>query len=163
HEFARRLREKKQEVATILTEEGGKPLIENVDEVEWVAACFDYYAEIGRDYKGKVIGPVFRHQINFTMKEPYGVDVCIVPWNYPLLLMSWNVAAAIASGNTIVIKTCEFTPLSTLALAEMFEVFPRGVVNIVTGYGPEIGEALVRHPKVAKIAFTGGVIAGRRI
>ena len=110
-----------------------------------------------------MIAPVFRHQINFTVKEPYGVVVCIVPWNYPLLLMSWKVAAALVSGNTIVIKPSEFTPLSTLALAEMFDVFPRGVVNIVTGFGPEIGEALVRHPKVAKIAFTGGVNAGRRI
>jgi betaine-aldehyde dehydrogenase len=163
HEFARRLRSKKEEVATLLTKEGGKPLIENLDEIEWVAACFDYYGEIGRDYKGKVIAPVFRHQINFTVKEPYGVVVCIVPWIYPLLSMSWNVAAALAAGNTVVIKPSEYTPLSTLALAEMFESFPPGVVNIVAGYGQEVGEALVKHPKVAKIAFTGGIDTGRRI
>lgn len=163
HEFARRLREKRTEIATLLSKEGGKPLVENLDEVEWVAACFDYYAEVGRDYRGKVIAPVARHQINFTVKEPYGVVVCIVPWNYPLLLMSWKVAAALIAGNTIVIKPSECTPLSTLALAEMFEVFPPGVVNIVAGYGNEVGEPLVKHPKTAKIAFTGGIHTGRRI
>jgi acyl-CoA reductase-like NAD-dependent aldehyde dehydrogenase len=163
HESARRLREQSVEIARMLTMEGGKPLIENLDEVEWVAACFDYYAEVGRDYKGKVIAPVFRHQINFTVKEPYGVIVCIVPWNYPLLLMSWKVAAALAAGNTVIIKPSEHTPLSTLMLAKIFEPFPPGVVNIVSGYGPEIGEPLVKHPLVSKIAFTGGVHTGRKI
>jgi len=163
HEFARRLRAKKEDIARLLTLEGGKPLIENLDEVEWVAACFQYYAEVGRDYKGKVIAPVFQHQINFTVKEPYGVVACIVPWNYPLLLMSWKVAAALTAGNTVIIKPSEYTPLSTLALAEMFEPFPPGVVNIVSGYGPEIGEPLVKHPRVSKIAFTGGVTTGRKI
>jgi acyl-CoA reductase-like NAD-dependent aldehyde dehydrogenase len=163
HQFARRLRAGNKEIAELLTHEGGKPLIENLDEVEWVAACFDYYAEIGRDNKGKVLGPVFHHQINFTVKEPYGIVACIVPWNYPLLLMSWKVAAALASGNTIVIKPSEHTPLSTLALSEMFEVFPPGVVNILAGYGPEAGEPLVKHPKVSKIAFTGGIQTGRKL
>lgn len=163
HEFARRLRAKRQEIATLLTREGGKPLIENLDEVEWVAACFDYYAEIGRDYKGKVLAPVFHHQVNFTVKEPYGVVACIVPWNYPLLLMSWKAAAALAAGNTLVIKPSEFTPLSTLALAEVFESFPAGVVNIISGFGQEAGEPLVKHPLVAKIAFTGGIATGRKI
>ncbi|HSE42759.1 MAG TPA: aldehyde dehydrogenase family protein [Acidobacteriota bacterium] len=163
HEFARRLREKNREIAELLTREGGKPLIENLDEIEWVAACFDYYAEIGRDHKGKVLGPVAHHQLNFTVKEPYGVVVTIVPWNYPLLLMSWKVSAALAAGNTVVIKPSEYTPLSTLALSEMFEAFPPGVVNIVAGYGQEAGEPLVKHPKVSKIAFTGGIDTGRKI
>lgn len=163
HHFAHRLREKKDEIATLLTREGGKPLIENLDEIEWVAACFDYYGEVGRDYKGKVIAPTFRHQLNFTVKEPYGVVACIVPWNYPLLLMSWKVAAALAAGNCVIIKPSEYTPLSTLALAEMFDVFPKGVVNILTGFGPEVGEPLVKHPKVAKIAFTGGIHTGRKL
>ncbi len=163
HESARRLRAHRDEIARVLTMEGGKPLIENLDEIEWVAACFDYYAEVGRDYKGKVISPVFRHQINFTVKEPFGVVACIVPWNYPLLLMSWKVAAALAAGNTVIIKPSEHTPLSTLMLSEVFEPFPPGVINIVSGYGPEIGEPLVKHPRVSKIAFTGGVVTGRKI
>src|SRR5262245_49084448 len=163
HQFAQRLRKGNRKIAELLTHEGGKPLIENLDEVEWVAACFDYYAEIGRDNKGKVLGPVFHHQVNFTVKEPYGVVACIVPWNYPLLLMSWKVSAALIAGNTIVIKPSENTPLSTLALAEMFEPFPPGVVNIISGFGAEAGEPLVKHPKVAKIAFTGGIDTGRKI
>lgn len=95
HTVARRIREHREELAELLTKEGGKPLIENMDEVEWVAACFDYYAEIGRHEAGRVIPPVQRHQMNFVIKEPYGVVVCIVPWNYPLLLMSWKVAPAL--------------------------------------------------------------------
>ncbi|HEY6121050.1 MAG TPA: aldehyde dehydrogenase family protein, partial [Pyrinomonadaceae bacterium] len=104
HGVARRLREHQRDLATLLTKEGGKPLIENMDEVEWVAACFDYYAEVGRHESGRVIPPVQHHQMNFVMKEPYGVVVCIVPWNYPLLLMSWKVAPALAAGNAVIIK-----------------------------------------------------------
>jgi acyl-CoA reductase-like NAD-dependent aldehyde dehydrogenase len=164
HEAARRMREHREELARLLTMEGGKPLIENMDEVEWVAACFDYYAEVGRHEAGRVIPPVQRHQMNFVVKEPYGVVVCIVPWNYPLLLMSWKVAPALMAGNTVVIKPSEYTPLSTLLLAEVaFQDFPPGVVNVVTGYGEEVGEPLVRHPLTPVIAFTGSVATGRRI
>jgi betaine-aldehyde dehydrogenase len=104
HGVARKIREHQQDLAKLLTEEGGKPLIENMDEVEWVAACFDYYAEVGRHESGRVIPPVQHHQMNFVMKEPYGVVVCIVPWNYPLLLMSWKVAPALAAGNAVIIS-----------------------------------------------------------
>ncbi|MDQ6654054.1 MAG: aldehyde dehydrogenase family protein, partial [Acidobacteriota bacterium] len=146
HGVARKMRQQQRDLATLLTEEGGKPLIENMDEVEWVAACFDYYAEVGRHESGRVIPPVQRHQMNFVMKEPYGVVVCIVPWNYPLLLMSWKVAPALAAGNAVIIKPSEHTPLSTLLLAEIaFQELPKGIVNVVTGYGQEVGEPLVAH------------------
>jgi betaine-aldehyde dehydrogenase len=164
HAIAFNIREHQQELATLLTEEGGKPLIENMDEVEWVAACFDYYAEVGRHESGRVIPPVQRHQMNFVMKEPYGVVVCIVPWNYPLLLMAWKVAPAIMAGNAVIIKPSEHTPLSTLRLAEVaFSNLPRGIVNVITGYGPEAGEPLVAHPNTHVIAFTGSVATGKRI
>ncbi|HYX42149.1 MAG TPA: aldehyde dehydrogenase family protein [Pyrinomonadaceae bacterium] len=164
HTVARRIRERREEIATLLTREGGKPLIENMDEVEWVAACFDYYAEVGRHELGRVIPPVQRHQMNFVVKEPYGVVVCIVPWNYPLLLMSWKVAPALMAGNTVIIKPSEYTPLSTLLLAEVaFHELPPGVVNVVTGYGAEAGEPLVAHPLTPVVAFTGSVATGRRI
>lgn len=164
HAIAFKIREHQHELATLLTEEGGKPLIENMDEVEWVAACFDYYAEVGRHESGRVIPPVQRHQMNFVMKEPYGVVVCIVPWNYPLLLMSWKVAPALMAGNAVIIKPSEHTPLSTLRLAEVaFTELPRGVVNVITGYGPEAGEPLVSHPNTHVIAFTGSVATGKRI
>lgn len=164
HAVARKAREHREELARLLTLEGGKPLIENMDEVEWVAACFDYYAEVGRHESGRVIPPVQRHQMNFVVKEPYGVVVCIVPWNYPLLLLAWKVAPALMAGNTVVVKPSEHTPLSTLLLAEVaFEELPPGVFNVVTGYGDEVGEPLVRHTLTPVIAFTGSVATGRRI
>jgi acyl-CoA reductase-like NAD-dependent aldehyde dehydrogenase len=164
HTIARNTRAHREGLARLLTLEGGKPLIENMDEVEWVAACFDYYAEVGRHESGRVIPPVQRHQMNFVIKEPYGVVVCIVPWNYPLLLMSWKVAPALMAGNTVIIKPSENTPLSTLRMAEIaFHELPPGVVNVVTGYGREAGEALVTHPLTSLVAFTGSVPTGRRI
>jgi len=163
HEFATRLRQKRKAVARQLTLEGGKPLIENLDEVEWVAAVFDYYGELARDQGGKVIAPVFRHQVNFVRKEPYGVVVAIAPWNYPLLLTSWKVAPALAAGNTVVIKPSNETPLSTLMLAEDFALFGKGVVNILTGFGPEVGEPLVVHRDTALVAFTGSIATGKQI
>jgi betaine-aldehyde dehydrogenase len=163
HEVARRLRRRQRQLATLMTREGGKPWIENRDEVEWSAACFDYYAEIGRDNRGASLPPVAHHQVNFTIKEPYGVVAAIVPWNYPLLLTAWKLAPALAAGNTVVLKPSEETPLSALALAAAFSALPAGVVNIVTGYGEEIGEALVVHPDTDLVALTGSLETGKRV
>src|SRR5437867_10345023 len=113
HEFATRLRAKAGAVARRLTLEGGKPLIENLDEVEWCAACFDYYGELARNSHGSSIPPVAEHQVNFTVKEPLGVVACIAPFNYPLLLMTWKIAPALAAGNAVVMKPSELTPLAT--------------------------------------------------
>jgi len=163
HAAARRIREDKEGLAVLLTREGGKPLPENRDEVEWIAACFDYYAEIGRDAVGRVISPVARNQFNFVVKEPYGVCGVIVPWNYPLLLLAWKLAPALAAGNTVVAKPSEHTPLSTLRLAGALEEMPEGVVNLVTGYGPEAGMPLVAHRDVELVAFTGSQATGRKV
>src|SRR5262245_58621598 len=163
HAVARRIREDKEGLAILLTREGGKPLPENRDEVEWIAACFDYYAEIGRDAVGRVISPVARNQFNFVIKEPYGVCGLIVPWNYPLLLLAWKMAPALAAGNTVVAKPSEHTPLSTLRLVRALEELPAGVVNVVTGYGPEAGMPLVAHRDVELVAFTGSQATGRKV
>jgi betaine-aldehyde dehydrogenase len=163
HHAARKIREDREGLAILLTKEGGKPLVENRDEIEWIAACIDYYAEIGRDVVGRVISPVARNQFNFVIKEPYGVCGLIVPWNYPLLLLSWKLAPAIAAGNTVVAKPSELTPLSTLRLMRCFEDLPEGVLNIVTGYGPEAGEPLVAHRDVEVVAFTGSQATGRAV
>jgi acyl-CoA reductase-like NAD-dependent aldehyde dehydrogenase len=163
HRIAARIRAKQKDLATTMTLEGGKPFCENRDEVEWTAACFDYYAEIGRHSGGSSLPPVFEHQVNFTIKEPYGVVAAIIPWNYPLLLLSWKVAPALAAGNTVIIKPSEETPLATLALADVFAEVPEGVVHIVTGYGEEAGEALVKHPGTDLIALTGSVETGKRV
>jgi acyl-CoA reductase-like NAD-dependent aldehyde dehydrogenase len=163
HEGATLMREDRAELSKLLTLEGGKPRIENLDEVEWCAACFQYYAEIARNSHGSSIPPTAEHQINFTIKEPLGVVAAIVPFNYPLLLLVWKIAPALAAGNTVVIKPSELTPLATLRLIERcFAHLPEGVINIVPG-GPDTGAALVDDPQVACIAFTGSTAVGTRI
>jgi betaine-aldehyde dehydrogenase len=164
HEAASAMREDRAALSRLLTLEGGKPRIENLDEVEWCAACFDYYAEIARNSHGSSIPPVAEHQLNFTIKEPIGVVAAIVPFNYPLLLLVWKIAPALAAGNTVVIKPSELTPLATLRLAETaLANLPKGVVNVVTGTGPDVGEPLVDDPNVQCIAFTGSTAVGTRI
>jgi acyl-CoA reductase-like NAD-dependent aldehyde dehydrogenase len=162
HEVANRLRARTAELAELMTKEGGKPLVENSDEVGWSAAAFDYYAELGRNFAGRVIPPIESTQLSLVLKEPLGVVGCIVPWNYPLLLLAWKAAPALAAGNTIVAKPSELTPLSTLALAECFEHLPVGVVNLLAGAG-EIGEQIVGDERVDCVAFTGSVETGKRI
>ena len=163
HEVADRLKARTEDLARLLTLEGGKPLKENLDEVGWCVACFRYYAELGRNSRGRVIPSVEPTQLAMVLKEPYGVAVCIVPYNYPLLLMAWKVAPALAAGNTVIIKPSSITPLATLALSACFEVLPPGAVNIITGSGEEIGHALVAHPDTHVVAFTGSTGTGRKI
>ncbi|HUC00828.1 MAG TPA: aldehyde dehydrogenase family protein [Solirubrobacterales bacterium] len=162
HEVARRLRENTEELARTMTTEGGKPLLENRDELEWTAAAFDYYAEIGRDHAGRVIPPIEATQLALVVNDPLGVVGCIVPWNYPLLLLAWKVAPALAAGNCIVAKPSELTPLSTLMLATVFEHLPAGVVNLLAGAG-EVGGAIASHPGVDCVAFTGSVATGHKV
>ncbi|MFH1726038.1 MAG: aldehyde dehydrogenase family protein [Elusimicrobiota bacterium] len=162
HEIAKRLRENTQKLAETLTREGGKPLRENVDEIGWTASCFDFYAELARAGRGRVIPSTERSQLNLVVKEPYGVVGAIVPWNYPLLLMAWKVAPALAAGNTVVLKPAEQTPLATKSFVEMTDVLPNGVLELVLG-GPATGAALVSHQDVAFVAFTGSLEVGRKI
>jgi len=164
HEAAHKIRTHQEELIRLLTLEEGKPYVENEEELLWTHNTLDYYAEMARNDRGRVIPPGAEGQFNFTLKEPYGVVGCIVPWNYPLLLLAWKIAPALAVGNTVVIKPSEFTPLTTLKLIEVaFDHLPPGVVNVVTGYGAETGEVLVRHPDVPMIAFTGSLATGQRI
>ncbi|HEY8466178.1 MAG TPA: aldehyde dehydrogenase family protein [Solirubrobacterales bacterium] len=162
HEVATRIRARTDELARIMTAEGGKPLIENSDEVGWTAAAFDYYAEIGRDSAGRVIPPIESTQLAMVVKDPLGVVGCIVPWNYPLLLLAWKLAPALAAGNTTVCKPSELTPLSTLALAPCFDHLPPGVVNLVAGDG-EVGAAIAADERVDGVAFTGSVETGKKV
>ena len=162
HEVATRLRARTDEIARVMTLEGGKPLIENSDEVAWTAAAFDYYAEIGRNFAGRVVPSIESTQLALVLKEPVGVVGCIVPWNYPLLLLAWKLAPALAAGNTTVCKPSELTPLSTLMLAQCFEHMPSGVVNLVAG-GGDVGARLVADERVDCVAFTGSVETGKKI
>jgi acyl-CoA reductase-like NAD-dependent aldehyde dehydrogenase len=161
-EIGARIRAREHALAILMTEETGKAHCEAVDCIDWVAACFEYYGEVARSSYGNSIPPVAPHQLNFTIKEPFGVVAAIVPFNFPLLLMAWKVAPAIAAGNTVVCKPPHQNPLSNLMLAEVYDVLPPGVVNVVTG-AAETGTALVDHPGVDLIAFTGSVAAGRKI
>ena len=162
-EVAVKSRKNDREIAEIIVAESGKPLIECLDEVEWIASIFEYYSEIGRDQKGRVVAPVTSRSMSMVIKEPYGVVGCIVPWNYPLLLMAWKVAPALAAGNTVVIKPSENTPLSIMRWLEVAcDHLPIGIINMITGDGLT-GSYLVEHPVTRVIAFTGSVDTGIKI
>jgi betaine-aldehyde dehydrogenase len=162
HEVASRLRAGTDELARVMTLEGGKPLMENSDEVGWTAAAFDFYAELGRNFGGRVIPPIESSQLALVVKEPVGVVAAIVPWNYPLLLLAWKLAPALAAGCPVVAKPSELTPLSTLMLAEALAPLPAGVVSLVAGAG-DVGASLVGDARVDCVAFTGSVETGKRI
>jgi acyl-CoA reductase-like NAD-dependent aldehyde dehydrogenase len=162
HDVAARLRARTGELARVMTLEGGKPLVENSDEVGWTAAAFDYYAEMGRNFAGRVIPPIESTQLALVVKEPIGAWACIVPWNYPLLLLAWKLAPAIAAGNTVVAKPSELTPLSTLMLAECFDHLPPGTINLLPG-GGDIGSSLVEDDRIKGVAFTGSVETGKKV
>lgn len=164
HQAAAKMRQHHEELVELLTREEGKPIPENDEELWWVEETFDYYAEIARHNRGTVLPPGDPDQFNFTLKEPWGVVGCIIPWNYPLMLLAWKIAPALSAGNTVVIKPSELTPLSTLRLVEIAcDHFPPGVINVVTGFGQDAGEPLVTHPDVRMIAFTGSLKTGQRI
>ena len=150
-------------LATTLTREGGKPLVENRDEMGWSASCLDFYAEIGRLDRGRVVPSGEADQLSLVIKEPFGVVAAIVPWNYPVLLLMWKLAPALAAGNTVVVKPSPYTPLSTLQMCDAFaSLFPSGVINVVTGEA-EVGRALVASKDVALVAFTGSVETGKQV
>jgi betaine-aldehyde dehydrogenase len=162
HEVATRMRAMTDDLARAMTLEGGKPLVENSDEVGWTAAAFDYYAEMGRNFAGRVIPSIEATQLALVVKEPLGVWGAIVPWNYPLLLLSWKLAPALAAGNTVVAKPSELTPVSTLMLASCFSDLPAGVVSLVAGAG-DVGAALVEDERIDGVAFTGSVATGKKV
>src|ERR671921_2186674 len=162
HEISARMRKHADELAEVMTLEGGKPFIENRDEVTWTAACFDYYAEIARDSVGYLPAPIEAQQLALVVKEPVGTVACIVPWNYPLLLAAWKVAPALAAGNAVLLKPSEETPLATRRLAELMHELPDGLLQVMYGAG-EVGSMPVRHPGVDMVAFTGSQETGRKV
>jgi acyl-CoA reductase-like NAD-dependent aldehyde dehydrogenase len=145
--------------------DNGKLIAEMLGQTRYIPQWYYYYGGLADKIEGGVI-PIDKPGIfNYTRWEPLGVVAAIVPWNSPLLLLSWKLAPALAAGNTVVVKPSEFTSASALEFGRLVEKagFPPGVVNIITGFGPEVGEPLVTHPKVAKIAFTGGEMSGQRV
>lgn len=162
HEVARAIKGARHELAEMLTREMGKTYKESADEVDWSVTALDYYAEVGRHDMGSVIGPAVAGQMHFTVKEPLGVVGIILPFNYPYVLLCWEAAAALISGNAVVIKPSEHTSLCTLKFMEFFECLPPGLVQCVTGGGP-VGQQLVASSKTDMIAFTGSVPTGQAV
>src|ERR1700680_2404628 len=142
----------------------GKPIVEAEFDIADTASCFEYYGGLANKVSGSV-NPVPANALSFTLREPVGVAGQIIPWNYPLLMAAWKLAPALAAGCTCVLKPAEQTPLTALEFANWFaEVgLPPGVVNIVNGFGETCGAALVAHPGVDKIAFTGSAAVGKVI
>jgi len=161
-----RLMARVDEIATAETMTNGKPIFESkfIDTPD-AAKCFQYYAGWCTKIMGQTIPLSTGPFLNYTRREPLGVVGAIVAWNFPLLLASWKVAPALAAGNTVVLKPAEFTPLSALLLAECAKEagLPDGVLNVIPGKGSIAGQALVEHPDVAKIAFTGSTEVGKGI
>src|SRR5512146_2781047 len=162
--LAQIVREHAAEWAELETRNNGKPIVESEFDIADVATCFEYYGGLATKIHGDVV-PVPDNALSLALREPIGVAGQIIPWNYPLLMAAWKLAPAICAGCTAVLKPAEQTPLTVLALASSFEDagLPPGVVNIVTGMGETAGAALVQHPGVDKIAFTGSGEVGREI
>jgi aldehyde dehydrogenase (NAD+) len=163
--LADRLMEKADEVAKLETLHNGKPIFEARQiEIPAAAECLEYYAGWADKVTGETI-PVKGNYLTYTLREPLGVIGAIVPWNFPLLLASWKVGPALATGNTVILKPAPETPLTAIALGEIaVEVgLPPGVLNVLTGPGAGVGQALVAHPGIDKIAFTGGTATGKAI
>src|SRR4029077_6614328 len=142
----------------------GKPIVEAEYDIADVATCFEYYGGLANKIIGNVM-PVPPNALSFTMREPVGVAGQIIPWNYPLMMAAWKLGPAIAAGCVCILKPAEQTPLTALEFANWFEEagLPPGVVNIINGYGETCGAALVAHPGVDKIAFTGSAAVGKII
>jgi acyl-CoA reductase-like NAD-dependent aldehyde dehydrogenase len=160
--FADRLRARADTYALLDALDGGNPLQMMRKDVSLAAALIDYYVGLAPEIKGETI-PATAQTFHFTLREPFGVVARIIPFNHPILFAA-RIAAPLIAGNTLVLKPAEQTPLSALEMAhDVKELFPPGVVNIITGDGPGAGAPLVKHPLVRRVHFTGSVEVGREI
>jgi len=160
-----RLLERADEIARLETLHNGKPITESRNiEIPAAAECFEYYGGWSDKVMGETI-PVKGNYLTYTLREPIGVVAAIVPWNFPLLLAAWKVAPALACGNTVILKPASQTPLTAVALGEaaIEAGFPPGVLNVLTGPGSQLGQSIVEHPGIDKIAFTGDTTTGKGI
>ncbi|HVQ41153.1 MAG TPA: aldehyde dehydrogenase family protein [Vicinamibacterales bacterium] len=160
-----RLMEQADEISRLETLHNGKPITESRHvEIPMAADCLQYYAGWADKIQGDTI-PVKGNALVYTQREPLGVVAAIVPWNFPLLIAMWKVAPALATGNTVILKPASQTPLTALAMGQLAIDcgFPPGVLNVMTGSGSTLGQAIVSHPGIDKIAFTGDTSTGRGI
>lgn len=165
YKLADLIEQNKEELARLETLDNGKPLSESMNaDLPLVIACYRYFAGWADKVQGKTI-PINGPYFCYTRHEPVGVVGQIIPWNFPLLMQAWKLGPALATGNTVVMKTAEQTPLSALRLGELIieAGFPPGVVNILSGYGPTAGAAISRHMDIDKVAFTGSTEVGHLV
>ena len=165
HRAAARVRARAEDLALLLTSEQGKPLDEARKEIGEVVRTFEYYAGAATTVLGEIAPTDATSTKSLVFKYPVGVVAAIGPWNYPVSLLAWKIAPALAAGCTLVVKPATETPLAAQAMVEaVLEAgLPRGALNLITGYGRDIGDALIEHPRVRKISFTGSTEVGRRI
>lgn len=150
-------------IAYVETIDSGKPIVETIEDVRAIADQFKYFAGLIRAESGEFTKQSGQ-SLTMISREPLGVVGQIIPWNFPFLMAGWKLAPALATGNCIVIKPAEITPLSILTLADLIkDILPKGVLNVVTGKGRVVGEYMVSHPKIRKIAFTGSTEVGMHI
>lgn len=143
----------------------GKPInaVKN-DEIPAIVDCWRFFAGAVRNMQGSIAGEYLPGHTSMVRRDPIGIVGSIAPWNYPLMMMAWKLAPAIAGGNTVVFKPSEQTPLTALKLAKVFaEVLPEGVVNVILGRGESVGNALINHPKINMISITGDVATGKKV
>ena len=154
-----------EEFARLEVMDNGKRITEMAGQMRRIPDWYRYFAGLADKVEGAVLPNENQAVLNITRPMPLGVVVCITPWNSPLLLAAYKLAPALAAGCTVILKPSEFTSASSLAFGALFEEagFPPGVVNVVTGFGHEIGEALVTDPRIAKVSFTGGEQGGRAV
>jgi succinate-semialdehyde dehydrogenase/glutarate-semialdehyde dehydrogenase len=159
------IREREPELSNLLTREQGKPLRESVLEIRRLAHTIEHYAGMGKNVRGGYVPLLDKGKYGMIIKRPLGVCGSIVPWNFPVSLMGNKIGPALLAGNTVVVKPAGTTPLTaTLVVALFAEAgLPHGVMNIVSGPGSVVGDALLKHPKVRKIGFTGSTDTGRRV
>jgi aldehyde dehydrogenase (NAD+) len=161
--FGDRLRDNAEHLARVDSRDNGKLIREMTGQAKALPGYYYYYAGLADKILGETIPLDKTSVFNYTLREPVGVVGIITPWNSPLLILSFSLAAALAAGNTVVVKPSEHTSASTLEFAKLAALagFPPGVVNVVTGFGKTAGTALVSHPTVCKVVFTGGTEVGK--
>jgi aminobutyraldehyde dehydrogenase len=164
YRLADRIEAGAEELSRIEARNVGKPLPVAADDVEFAVDNLRFFAGAARVLEGRAAGEYLRGATSMIRREPLGVVASIAPWNYPLLMMAWKIGPALAAGNTVVLKPSEITPLSALrVLALAADLFPPGVLNVVTGHGPPVGAGLVAHPGVDMVSLTGEVGTGREV
>jgi aminobutyraldehyde dehydrogenase len=164
HGIADRLEARAGELVALESKNTGKPLLVSHDDVAGAIDTFRFMAGATRAFTTQGAADYAENHLSVLLREPLGVLGVVTPWNYPLLMAAWKIAPILAAGNTTVVKPSEQTPLTTLKLAELVtDLLPAGVLNVVTGYGPEVGGRLADHPDIAMIALTGSVNSGKAV